>query len=111
MYLGKIVEVGDPRSVIEDPRHPYTAALVTSTPSVSRRKPPRFPIAGEVPSAVTIPPGCRFHPRCPLADAKCKSLEPPLTGEEDRLYACHYPLEPGSLWKESGELSSGENRI
>ncbi|BAA81275.2 dipeptide ABC transporter, ATP-binding protein DppF [Aeropyrum pernix K1] len=105
MYLGKIVEVGEPRSVIENPRHPYTAALVTSTPSISRRRPPRFPISGEVPSAVAIPPGCRFHPRCPLASSLCRSREPALVEEGGRLYACHHPLEPGSLWRQAEQAA------
>ena len=67
MYLGKIVEMGDAREVIADPLHPYTKALVAAIPDPNpenRKRIREIPIIGEVPSAINIPPGCRFHPRC-----------------------------------------------
>jgi len=93
MYLGKIVELGDAREVIADPLHPYTKALIAAIPEPDPRNRLKFRelmIKGEVPSAVKIPPGCRFHPRClvyeqamedeqsPLAKL-CPTKEPPLT--------------------------------
>ncbi len=71
MYLGKIVEIGPAESVIGAPRHPYTAALVSVSPSpeppARGARPRRTILSGETPDAVRIPPGCRFHTRCPLA--------------------------------------------
>jgi oligopeptide/dipeptide ABC transporter ATP-binding protein len=87
MYLGKIMELGTSQEVISDPRHPYTRALVsvmpTPEPPQPGRRARRVILAGETPDAVNIPPGCRFHPRCPLAEqagimARCRSEEPPL---------------------------------
>ncbi len=74
MYLGRIVEMGDPDEVIDNPLHPYTKALITAVcepvaGKVNRIK--EVPIKGEVPSAMRIPSGCRFHPRCPYAEEKC----------------------------------------
>jgi oligopeptide/dipeptide ABC transporter ATP-binding protein len=87
MYLGKIMELGTSQEVINDPRHPYTRALVsvmpTPEPPQPGRRARRVILAGETPDAVNIPPGCRFHPRCPLAEqagimARCRTDEPPL---------------------------------
>ena len=87
MYLGKIMELGTSQEVISDPRHPYTRALVsvmpTPEPPQPGRRARRVILAGETPDAVNIPPGCRFHPRCPLAEqagimARCRTEEPPL---------------------------------
>lgn len=76
MYAGQIVETGAVADIIRDPRHPYTRALLSSLPSGT----PGTRIAalpGSVPSAVAMPEGCRFHPRCPLADARCAEIAPP----------------------------------
>jgi oligopeptide/dipeptide ABC transporter ATP-binding protein len=87
MYLGKIMELGTSQEVISDPRHPYTRALVSVMPNPEPPQPGRRArrviLAGETPDAVNIPPGCRFHPRCPLAEqagimARCRAEEPPL---------------------------------
>ncbi|RLI36177.1 peptide ABC transporter ATP-binding protein, partial [Candidatus Bathyarchaeota archaeon] len=87
MYLGKIVELGDVKSVIEEPLHPYTRALIAAIPEPDpskRRMEKVVPIKGEVPSAIDIPSGCRFHPRCVILDEKpemrdkCVRMEPPL---------------------------------
>uniref|UniRef100_A0A7C4FFZ8 ABC transporter ATP-binding protein n=1 Tax=Ignisphaera aggregans TaxID=334771 RepID=A0A7C4FFZ8_9CREN len=85
MYLGKIVESGDITKVIDNPMHPYTRALMEAVPEpnpsnrLSLRK---VGIIGEVPSAVNVPPGCRFHPRCPFAMDVCRKKEPPLVEVE-----------------------------
>jgi oligopeptide/dipeptide ABC transporter ATP-binding protein len=79
MYLGKLVEVAPTRRLFTQPRHPYTQALLESIPipDPSRRK-ARAPLAGDVPSPLAPPPGCRFHPRCPIAVDECRHREPPL---------------------------------
>ncbi|MCE4612136.1 MAG: ABC transporter ATP-binding protein [Desulfurococcales archaeon] len=99
MYLGKIVEEGPVDEVIESPRHPYTAALLTAAPSISKRRPPRFPVKGEIGDPASPPTGCRFHPRCPLATRECSIREPGYSEVGGRRYACIHPLEPGSLWR------------
>ncbi|MEZ0393509.1 MAG: ABC transporter ATP-binding protein [Desulfurococcaceae archaeon] len=92
MYLGKIVELGDARRVIENPLHPYAKALVAAIPEPdpsNRLKLREVPIKGEVPSAISIPPGCRFHPRCPYAMERCSREEPPMVEVEPGHYvAC-----------------------
>jgi oligopeptide/dipeptide ABC transporter ATP-binding protein len=79
MYLGRIVEIGDARSVLADPQHPYTRALrsVVPVPDPSARRRPVI-LSGETPDPSRIPPGCRFHPRCPVAFARCPTVDPPL---------------------------------
>jgi peptide/nickel transport system ATP-binding protein len=81
MYLGRIVEEGPARDVIEGPRHPYTKALLSVVP---RRDPRRRVTAqilrGETPNPIDVPSGCRFHPRCPIAIEACRESEPELSG-------------------------------
>jgi oligopeptide/dipeptide ABC transporter ATP-binding protein len=79
MYLGRVVETGPSRQVLTSPRHPYTQALVSvvPVPHPSRRRPPLV-LVGETPDPSRIPPGCRFHPRCPVAFARCPQVDPPL---------------------------------
>ena len=82
MYLGQIMEIGAADQVIRSPRHPYTAALVSVAPSPTPPAPGtrtrRTILAGETPDAAQIPPGCRFHPRCPVAFDRCRVEEPQL---------------------------------
>jgi len=93
MYLGKIVEVGKTSDVIDDPLHPYTQALVAAVPEPkpeNKQKLREIKVKGEVPSAVNIPPGCRFHPRCPFAMEICKKVEPELVEiKPNHFVACH----------------------
>jgi oligopeptide/dipeptide ABC transporter ATP-binding protein len=80
MYLGRIVEIGAMREVLQDPRHPYTQALLSVIPVPNprlRRK--RLILQGETPNPVNLPGGCRFHPRCPLAIEACRHTDPALT--------------------------------
>ena len=93
MYLGRIVEEGPAREVVNNPKHPYTKALIDSIPVPD----PEFvhdesaiKLTGEPPSAVNPPEGCRFRPRCPFAGEECK-VQPMLTDETHRV-ACHHPL-------------------
>lgn len=95
MYLGKIVEVGNPSEIFRAPKHPYSQALVLSTPIADpKRKRGRLILPGEVPSPANPPPGCRFHPRCARATEKCQRFEPALESSGDtRWVACWHPLD------------------
>ncbi len=90
MYLGKIVEEAPAGELYARPLHPYTKALLEAAPRRDPRAPTARVLPGEPPSPVTPPSGCRFHPRCPVAEAICSREEPPLLaiGEERRV-ACH----------------------
>jgi len=79
MYLGKIVETGDAKTVCREPKHPYTRALLSAVPVVDpRSKRSRILLSGDVPSPIEPPPGCPFHPRCPVAEPRCRVELPPL---------------------------------
>jgi oligopeptide/dipeptide ABC transporter ATP-binding protein len=93
MYLGKVVEIGDADVVAKSPKHPYTQALFSAAlPSHPDERRDEIILAGEVPSPLSPPSGCRFHPRCPHAMPRCSSEEPKLLSESGRLVACHlYP--------------------
>lgn len=91
MYLGKIVEIGDKEELFSNPLHPYAQALLSAIPVPNpERKRKIIELKGEVPSAINIPPGCRFHPRCPKAFDKCPIEEPVLVNVgRHHLVACH----------------------
>ncbi len=78
MYLGKIVELGPAVDVIDRPAHPYTRSLVSAIPSLATASRPRIILAGDPPSPIDPPAGCRFHPRCPYAIDRCREIVPPL---------------------------------
>ena len=89
MYLGKIVEMGDAAEVALAPQHPYTRALFAAALPIDLDRPREITLAGEVPSPMAPPGGCRFHPRCPLAMPRCATEEPLLQTASGRLVACH----------------------
>ncbi len=94
LYLGRIVEEGPAAEVTARPLHPYTFALLSAVPEPDPYAPPRPLASGEPPSAVEPPSGCHFHPRCPVARARCRGEAPPFeTVESDRRVACFYPGE------------------
>jgi oligopeptide/dipeptide ABC transporter ATP-binding protein len=91
MYLGKIVELTDKRSLFRDPQHPYTEALLSAVPVPDpRAQKKRIILQGDVPSPITPPPGCRFHTRCPYAEERCRREEPAMKEvRPGHLVACH----------------------
>jgi oligopeptide/dipeptide ABC transporter ATP-binding protein len=85
MYLGRIVEIGATVDVLTSPAHPYTRALQTVIPVPSpRARRERIILQGDPPNPIDIPPGCRFHPRCPEARDYCKDTDPQLKKIDNR---------------------------
>ncbi|MBH5130726.1 dipeptide ABC transporter ATP-binding protein [Streptomyces sp. HB-N217] len=97
MYLGKIMEIADRDDLYDNPRHPYTRALLSAVPEATVEETPRerIRLVGDVPSPINPPSGCRFRTRCWKATEKCASEAPPLVQVEGNkaghLTACHYP--------------------
>ena len=95
MYLGSIVEEGSSEDVFAGPAHPYSQALISAVPVVEttpggRRQ--RIILSGDVPSPLKPPSGCRFHPRCPVAQERCRVERPALVEHRSgRKVACHFP--------------------
>jgi peptide/nickel transport system ATP-binding protein len=96
MYLGRVIESGPSAAIFEDPRHPYTRALLDNVPRLDARKHSFNTVKGEIPSPLDPPPGCHFHPRCPLAGPRCSREAPEkLSSAAGRMVACH--LEAGGV--------------
>lgn len=91
MYLGRIVEMGEAKVVCRQPKHPYTQALISAIPVLDpAHKPKRVVLSGEVPSPINPPFGCPFHPRCPIAEPRCKTERPRLRDlASGHAVACH----------------------
>ncbi|WP_435125765.1 ABC transporter ATP-binding protein [Actinacidiphila sp. bgisy144] len=95
MYAGRIVETSPVHDIYRAPAHPYTKGLLDSIPRLDRKGQELYAIKGLPPNLLHIPPGCAFHPRCPRAQAVCRTDEPPLYRvSQDRASACHF-------WKET----------
>ena len=90
MYLGRAVEQGHRDAVFDEPQHPYTRALLAASPVADpARRGTRSKLTGELPSPLRPPPGCVFHPRCPLQNARCREEVPQLQPLHGRQVACH----------------------
>jgi peptide/nickel transport system ATP-binding protein len=113
MYLGKIVEMAEGATLYENPKHPYTGALLSAVPvpdpELARRR-KRIVLEGDVPSPIDPPSGCRFHPRCPQTRAvsngqvhpRCRDEEPDLVPQHaGQVAACHFPLEDRAIVKDT----------
>ena len=94
MYLGNVVELADAATIFDDPRHPYTVALLSSIPTtdIDSMNKERIILEGNIPSPIVPPSGCKFHTRCYMACEKCKRVPPPLREiEPGHFVACHFP--------------------
>ncbi|WP_342360995.1 oligopeptide/dipeptide ABC transporter ATP-binding protein [Terrarubrum flagellatum] len=97
MYLGRIVEQGDADTLFANPQHPYTQALVSASPTPGTRNVKRIVLKGEPPNPAARPSGCAFHPRCPVAIARCRDESPSLVHvSADRRVACHLTAAGGA---------------
>jgi peptide/nickel transport system ATP-binding protein len=96
MYLGRVVEVAGTKELFSQPRHPYTRMLLDAVPDLAMSGRPRTPVQGEVPNPINPPTGCTFHPRCPLANARCKAERPAPRNAGGATVACH-AVEEGRL--------------
>jgi len=102
MYLGRIIEQSSAENLFTDPRHPYTQGLIAAVPRLTRKRSQRIALTGDLPSPIHLPQGCRFHPRCPLCQPVCRSIDPPATTgrvvASDSLVphsvACHFAWSP-----------------
>ena len=118
MYLGKIVEQAPVDAMWAHPRHPYTDALLSAVPLPDPEhalKRERIILAGDVPSPIHVPSGCRFHPRCPKARPTCVSTEPELgvsmDDSADHVVACHFPVADGEDISQSTPQIAEEDRV
>jgi peptide/nickel transport system ATP-binding protein len=111
MYLGKVCEVGSPDVLYKQPAHPYTSALLSSipVPDPAVRPEERSALAGEIPSPVAPPSGCRFRTRCPKAQERCAAEEPVIREHAPgQFVACHFPLAVGeTLPTRNGQVPAG----
>jgi peptide/nickel transport system ATP-binding protein len=90
LYLGRLAEVAPAKQLFRTPRHPYTRSLLDSIPDVEMTGRVRTPMTGEIPNPLNPPPGCTFHPRCPLARPRCRAEIPlPLPDGRGAVVACH----------------------
>jgi peptide/nickel transport system ATP-binding protein len=89
MYLGRIAEIAPKDELFSNPWHPYTRMLLDAIPDLAMTGRARTPVAGEVPNPLNPPTGCAFHPRCPLANERCKQERPEARWHGPRVVACH----------------------
>jgi peptide/nickel transport system ATP-binding protein len=98
VYAGQIIEIGDVRAIFHNPHHPYTIGLIKAVPTLTSDKSSLVSVPGSPPDLIQLPTGCKFHPRCPLADDRCRRDEPGLTDlESGHKVACWH-------WREAREV-------
>lgn len=111
MYLGRIVEEGDTEDIFADPRHPYTQLLLQTIPNVKEPNRDRAVVRGEVPSPLNPPSGCTFHPRCPLAIARCSTEAPAIRRlANGTRVACHLVEDLPSVERADAQLPLAGSR-
>ena len=93
MYAGRIIEQGSTSNIIENPMHPYTKGLIGALPEMTTPGKRLNQIPGVMPSLQDIPSGCPFHNRCRYVQDVCKSRLPDLAKRDERLIACHFPIQ------------------
>ncbi len=118
MYLGKVAEAGPSEEVYQRARHPYANALLSAIPLPDPRamkEREKIVLAGDVPSPIHPPKACRFHPRCPKAQARCAEEEPQLVTRlgdgPDHLTACHFPVADGENLADARPALSADRRV
>ena len=90
LYLGSVCEVADTRTLFENPKHPYTRALLSAVPQLKDDRPNHIRLKGEIPTPINLPPGCPFQSRCPMANARCSEEKPIAKKQPDgSLVSCH----------------------
>ena len=104
MYLGRLVEWADARTLFHRPQHPYTRMLLDAIPDLEMTGKARQAVAGEVPSPIHPPSGCHFHPRCPLATERCRAEAPHPRSRDGGEVACH-AVEEGRLPERGGRAA------
>ena len=96
MYLGELVEIADVDNLYQSPMHPYTQALLSAVPEANpHREKQRIILTGDLPSPANPPSGCKFHTRCPYAEAICRKQQPVLkkVSTDGQMAACHFVKE------------------
>ena len=89
LYLGALVEVAESKTLFQTPKHPYTRMLLDAVPDLEMTGRMRKEITGEIPNPINPPSGCTFHPRCPFAEKRCKTVKPKLLKAGSGAAACH----------------------
>ncbi|WP_421841343.1 ABC transporter ATP-binding protein [Marinobacter algicola] len=97
MYLGRVCELADTRTLFSTPRHPYTQALLSAIPKLEDDRPNHIRLQGEVPTPVQLPSGCVFHGRCPYADDRCRQEIPQLIATDGGAQVACHAVEEGRL--------------
>jgi peptide/nickel transport system ATP-binding protein len=106
VYAGKIIEIGDVRTIFRNPNHPYTIGLIKAVPTLTSDQSTLVSVPGSPPDLIQLPTGCKFHPRCPLASERCIQEEPELVEvKAGHQVACwHWPDAPQALKSYQAEL-------